>query len=265
LKGAPRAAAFELDCIYSASYIGLLLPYLWVFGIETQLLPRFVGLLCLLSSVISAIALVLTLSRGALLATVLVLILYMFFKLPTKPKQVLMTLLFLLFILALIFTIPHAVERINISGMVQERSSIQSIEERYRLWHSSIKMFLDYPAFGIGFGQFQNMYSTTYALPEAINKSLTVAHNNFLQFLSETGLVGFTGFLSLTGYCLYSFVKLTQRTCQNPWCLSALLMTCSFVFFHGLTDSTFLFSPVGRLYWFLMGISYCQIHLLNIE
>ena len=150
-------------------------------------------------------------------------------------------------------------ERFNIDwSMVSKKSSTQSIAERLRTWKAAINMFIDHPLLGIGLCHFQNSYKTIYAPAGAIRRDLPQAHNNFLQFLSETGIVGISGFLIMTGYLLLSLSRLTLYKRPNYWLVAALLMTLSEVFFHGMTDYTFYLSPVARICWFVLGVAYAQ-------
>lgn len=67
--------------------------------------------------------------------------------------------------------------------------------ERVLLWVSSWHMFLDYPLFGVGFGNWAEYYKASYISPLAREPWLPNPHNLYLYLLSETGIVGFVSYL----------------------------------------------------------------------
>lgn len=58
---------------------------------------------------------------------------------------------------------------------------------RLELWSEAIRLFLDYPVFGIGWGGFSNYVSDEY---RSYHGNVYNVHNNYLQFLAETGVIG---------------------------------------------------------------------------
>lgn len=59
---------------------------------------------------------------------------------------------------------------------------------RIETWYDGIQMFLGNPVFGVGVGNFTEHTWLT-------------AHNSFVLVLAETGLVGYTVWLAMVGYC----------------------------------------------------------------
>ncbi|MBU0533505.1 MAG: O-antigen ligase family protein [Candidatus Omnitrophica bacterium] len=259
-----QPGGFGLDCGASTSYIAVLTIILWTLGFEFRALERIGKTICLVTSTIGAVALTLSLSRGPWLATVLVLIIYIIFNLKRDWKRPIGTFLLILVMFIALFipnpkTHTSQIGRFNIDfRMARQERSTQSIAERLKTWKAAINMFVDHPVFGIGLCQFQNSYKTQYAPSDAIRRDLPGAHNNFLQFLSETGLLGISGFLVMVGYLLFSLSRLAFYKRPNYWLVAALLMILSEVFFHGMTDYTFYTSLVARIYFFVLGVAYAQ-------
>ena len=68
-------------------------------------------------------------------------------------------------------------------------------EKRFILWEAGIRMFLDNPLFGVGFGGFRDV-RRSYGIHGSM------AHNSYIDILSETGIIGFL-FASFMIYSVY--------------------------------------------------------------
>jgi len=77
-------------------------------------------------------------------------------------------------------------------------------EGRFSIWLSTFNIFKDYPVFGSGLGSFVHIYPsyTTRTNQGWVNH----AHNDWLELLSDMGIVGF--FIVLTGFVLLSTQEL---------------------------------------------------------
>lgn len=68
-------------------------------------------------------------------------------------------------------------------------STVDITSGRMKLWSRAFNLFKDNPVFGIGWGNFKLHLTDTY---NAFNDGqLSNAHNNYLQLLCETGIIGF--------------------------------------------------------------------------
>ena len=80
------------------------------------------------------------------------------------------------------------------------------------MYQSAVKMFLDYPICGVGFGNFRDFYlpDSIYLVSgadvERFPEGYPHAHNTVLTFLAETGLLGTVGLLIFFGNILFKFV-----------------------------------------------------------
>ena len=72
----------------------------------------------------------------------------------------------------------------------------EDIVTRFLLWATALRLFLTSPVFGIGYGNFVELYGSYITVPW-IPKGTLGVHNTYLQFLTETGLVGFVAFALL--------------------------------------------------------------------
>ena len=78
-----------------------------------------------------------------------------------------------------------------------ERS--QTMANRKTYWHSAAGIFKEAPILGVGPGNFQDYY---YEFKPDDQQEVNKVHNDYLQVLVETGLLGLLAFLTLLGWGL---------------------------------------------------------------
>ena len=122
---------------------------------------------------------------------------------------------------------------------------------RFEVWTSSINMFKDYPAIGVGIGQWRTKYEESYRLPSE-TQHLYHAHNNFIQLLSEVGILGLLGVLIFYGYMVIDNAKIWYRR-RYPYSLCAMIAVFSYVFVFGQIEYTLDNSSGIRLMYFILG------------
>lgn len=125
----------------------------------------------------------LTNSRGGFIAFVSVISFYILSKFKNKKKAIIVGLLSVLIFISL----PKPSRMVGIKGE-------KSAHERTWFWEQGINLFREKPVLGIGRGQFH-----------------VVAHNNFVQNLTETGLVGAFIYVSLM-YLSFKGLFIAYRT-----------------------------------------------------
>ncbi|GGK09067.1 O-antigen ligase family protein [Luteimonas terricola] len=69
---------------------------------------------------------------------------------------------------------------------------------RIETWYDGIQMFIANPVFGVGVGNFTS-------------HTLLTAHNSFVLVLAETGIIGYTVWLAMVGYCFLMPVTVLRR------------------------------------------------------
>ena len=98
---------------------------------------------------------------------------------------------------------PESVARLSgyfndISQLDVFINSVKS-EERYILWDAGLNIFLDNPISGVGFGGFKDGR-------RALGVTAGMAHNAYIDILSETGIIGFLFAFSMI-YLVYKRLK----------------------------------------------------------
>lgn len=81
-------------------------------------------------------------------------------------------------------------------------------------------------------------------------RSLTHAHNNFMQMLGENGLVGLLGYIIAFGFILWKNLK-NYFANKNPYALMIVGSTTALLL-QGLTEYNFGNSSVMKIYWFVL-------------
>ncbi|MFD2672026.1 O-antigen ligase family protein [Marinicrinis sediminis] len=85
--------------------------------------------------------------------------------------------------------------------------SQHSVLERATFYEDSLKLVADYPMLGAGGGAWSVLYEKYQNNPYTSRQ----AHNFYLQYLVETGWVGFLIFLSFVSYILYRYIRMYRH------------------------------------------------------
>ena len=151
-----------------------------------------------------------------------------------------------------------------VSPNVRERAaSIFSAEpssnqQRIQLWQANWLMFEEHPLFGVGLNENERLAPEYHAKLGHAGAFAGHAHNNFLQFLSSTGALGF---LAFTGLFVYFFVwswRLLRRIPEaNRWHRGLVLGSLGAqVALHvgGLTECNFKAMTVNHHFVFQLAL-----------
>lgn len=74
-------------------------------------------------------------------------------------------------------------------GLLRQGTSEYSLVTRTEYWQGAWRMFLDHPVAGVGLGAFPTAYPA-YGRSSVKNERLEQSHNDYLQLLSDAGLIG---------------------------------------------------------------------------
>ena len=124
------------------------------------------------------------------------------------------------------------------------------------LWSDILKLWQDFPLFGIGLGAFRSISS----MYKSINAQdlITYAHNDILQLLAETGLLGFMAiavfFISYFRKVLGIWLK-RRDTFAVSLTLAGLCSICAMLAFSWL-DFNLHIPSNAILFFMIMGLTY---------
>lgn len=126
--------------------------------------------------------------------------------------------------------------------------------ERYNLWRSNWEIFKDHPVFGIGHGDYKDYLPTYFEkLGIPADHFQSHAHNQYLQFLSNTGLAGFTFYMIF----IIGVMVLTLRNFRchrDPIFLGSLGAQVAF-HIGSLTECNFERAKVRLVYLFFCALA----------
>ena len=250
--GFPRAWGMTGTWLIAATYLELSIPLLMVIILEKKSTTPFLRWTLPALLVCACLALILVNSRAAWIAVAVVMLLYFVIRFKQFSKKNIMVFATLLCLCISLFVAnPNLLTRFySISDMQYQNNS-----ERILMWKSAWHMFLDYPVFGVGIGNFDIPYQTIYIAPEAKERTVAHAHNNYMHYLAETGLIGFTSFLFLFIYLLRHYI-IRFRNSHDLIALGMVLSIISFMI-HGLADWNYsMFPSTAQYLWFLVGVTW---------
>ena len=131
------------------------------------------------------------------------------------------------------------------------KSDVSNLE-RINRWKSAIKMFEERPLLGFGPGTYQFQYAPYQELRDKTVISSNFgdagnAHNEYLMYLSETGLFGFLSFLILSLYLVRLGFQL-YRNAQNEttrFLALGILLSLTTLLVHSLFNSFLETDKIG--------------------
>ena len=201
-------------------------------------------------AVVQVGALLLSASRGGIISfgfQLTVLALWMIVR-RAKGKQLIAGAAVLLVALAM-------VSWLGVRQILQRFSSMQSLEvsdsKRVAMWRGTWHIFLDHPLLGTGLGTLQTVYPRYETLYDG--KVVNHSHNDYVETLAETGLLG--------GLCCASFLGIwlleSRRRLFHPASAFAVslhlaaFIGCTGFLVHSLVDFN-LHIPANALLFFLV-------------
>lgn len=131
---------------------------------------------------------------------------------------------------------------------------------RPALWQVAWHIFQEYPITGIGFGNYSSKYvSDAFVSPLVMEKSVwTHAHNIYLKFLSETGIIGFGSFILLIIFQIVTLWNNIYYENNNLYSIAMFLAIIGMLV-HGWFDVCFSARYYAMTYWLLWGLTTCDL------
>jgi O-antigen ligase len=243
---------------YIAAFYALLIPIniSMLFSKKISLVKRILLIIC---SIMMISSMILTGSRGGVLA--LILGCSILFLRIRKLKTIIIIVFFAIIMYAIISINPST--KILIHRM-QESKSSSSVFSRVATWEESGKIILKHPIFGVGLGN-MHYYVNNYYVRQTGGFTLLKSHNLILELLVETGLVGFFVYIII----IIKIFKMQISNCKilkEPFQKNiawGLLAGNTAAFIHSLVEPTILSYIFGIVYWTINGLTIKQYILIN--
>lgn len=228
-------------------------PNYFVVGLSLLVSIKFFKILNRESNIVNVIELLslllisfMTGSRGGLIAILFaMLVLFLFSNIKTKNK------IMFIVVMPIFVLILFKVGTQIIPQNVLERFSLENIEKgrgtgRIDIWIHALKMYSNNNVFrilfGSGFGTFQSVYSYDGH----------IAHNTFIQVLTEFGAIGFMFFVIMLCKVLIKLIKDKNY----------VLLSCVIGFLGGAMSLNLI---TYRAVWFVIFLIYVDIYKGNMK
>jgi len=228
----------------TAGYLNLVIPVAIACAVLAK--DRVLKFLGLSGTCAAAVAIFLTQSRGGLMALAGILIIAVWLLVPrliTRFKLLCGGTLACILLLPLLFNHFERLQSIDDATQLS----------RIALWQGAATMFLQHPFLGVGYGNYKFLIS---AFVPGTEPDKLDAHNLYLQFLAETGIVGFISFSVLVGaFFLLSLKSVRQQDTLSGIVAFGVCGAIASTLIHGTVDFLFIVSPqFGSLFWLMLGL-----------
>jgi putative inorganic carbon (HCO3(-)) transporter len=202
--------------------------------------------------VIIGLSLVFSYARSAWLGVVMGILTFGFLK--GRKFALYLSLSMIILLLAVFAIEPTSWDRIKEISLSRDKDKAETT--RIRLWQTSINMIKDKPIWGIGPGNFGELFDR-YKV-EGYYDNNSHPHNDFLNITVNSGLLGFFTYMSIWIVFLYTTVKVMVRkkkTGSNSWMQIAGLASIIAFLFAGLLQCYYSDAEVNMLVMFILGIT----------
>ncbi len=173
------------------AYVYLLILPITAYSFLSSPKPNFKRALHVLPILFCALCIYLTFSRTALMVLIIELGLILF--LAKRRTSLAISGLIILFTIGLYLFHPPFKARIKqMNPLTAQKAEF----ERIVFWKAHYNIFKDHPLLGVGANCSQYVYDEYYAkIPGKISKRQYNAHNIYLQFMADSGILGLISFL----------------------------------------------------------------------
>jgi O-antigen ligase len=196
----------------------------------------------LAAAAIVGVGLVLTFSRGAVLAAGIVIVAMLFIGQRRRLAA----------LAAGAGVLLGAALALTASARIDNLFSGGSGSLRLDLWSSAIEMIRDHPIFGIGLDQFLYVYAPRYVKPQAWSERFTShPHDIILDSWLSLGIMGLVLALAFVALLILATIRLARKR-------SVLGLAAAGAMFagilHGLVDNGYFLPDLASIFWFLTAI-----------
>lgn len=224
-----------------AAYLNMIVPFCIGFAIKAR--DRFSRVLGGVCFTFASLALLLTQSRGGLLAYVGILFLAACMLPQTRAARLRWAAVMVLFSLSgWLF-----------AGMIFQRlSGVDSFTEvtRLAIWAGAGLLFAGNPLLGVGYGNFKTALASAIAVPDGL---MLDAHNLYMELLAETGVIGFAAFTVLVITCLRQARRMFRQTGEMAHIVGfGVIAAIAGVLVHGMVEYVFHNSPQCAAMFYLL-------------
>ena len=268
--GALRVRGPFVDPDHFANYLSMIMPL----AIVGTLWPNVVGrphsgyafrVFSGLTVTLLAAALLMSMSRGALLGTLVGLFVLLIVLLRVKNleravsvvsiQKILLPLLGASSVIVLGFLLAGHLSQghVDLRLYHQAGSNELSRDSRPHVWRDTLKLVRDFPFTGVGLGSYSEIFPR-YQRPPWSPFVWDATHNDYLQIVAETGLTG-AAMMVMAGLIIsYRMAKaLSRLPLRNVLLLAGMIAGVSATLFHELVDFSLQIPANAILFIIMLG------------
>jgi len=133
----------------------------------------------------------------------------------------------------------------------------ESVNGRFDIWESALKIIGDYPLMGAGMNMFREKpVRNKYPVPSFKQPVLPHAHNEFLQIATDLGLPGLALFLTWYGVTFWNLLRV-YRLGGSIFKAVAIGLSGGLLahIFFGMGDAVAIWDRLAFLQWWLLALS----------
>jgi O-antigen ligase len=231
---------------------------------------NFARIMALYALSVCLLSIAFTFSRGAFLATGIVMMV-MLVKNPPRPAVLAVALPLVATVLFLLM--PQYVERMyTIIGSIfnpggESTQMDSAIQGRMGEMRVALAMFADQPLLGVGLGNYESYfqkYNLLLNLPP--REGDRAAHSLYLELAAERGLLGLAAFFTLIWYISRTIIR-SRKKLQSAGLtsLADLVSSYGYALLGYLIAASFLHGSHARFFWVMLGISLAFPAIANYE
>lgn len=130
------------------------------------------------------------------------------------------------------------------------KGKLKTLKARFDYWECAVEMIKDAPFLGFGTGTFGTIY------PKYNDKNVEetqFAHNNYIQTITETGLLSGISFFLLWLIPLVYFIKKSVKQ-KLPYLESSAGFAVMAFFIHGMVDFDYYIPTIAFYAFFMLGL-----------
>ncbi len=209
----------------------------------------------------------LTFSRGAGISIILVLMAIAFLRILKLRHLLIVGVVGFLFVS---LVIPDYIYRISTAAQVTDlatgnaEDASGSVRGRATVNLAAFYIFVDHPLLGVGPGQTSN-YMMEYGNEIGFRRleGERRAHNMYLEELADTGLIGFTLFMSILGLTLFELAQARRRWMLSRPDIGYLLAGLLVAIIAYMSTAVFLHLSYVRYYWVILALSGAAVQIFG--
>ena len=218
------AALFELKSIGHVNHSAIFMLLVLCIALISmgELKKIYEKNICIAVAGICALGVMITGSRATMYLLPVVIFSILFFQIANKQTSFKVSLGLIILFIAIVFSYTYISANITQDIRIYSKLTrgVTGSETRYPIFSSAFYTWLEHPFFGIGSGEFKTIDITKY-FPGNVEVNVSHAHNTFLTFLTEKGVIALLAYLV---FQLSLFAKFIKNFRQNSLVFLALLM-----------------------------------------